>query len=442
MSRSTQTVGDTVPQTEAPSFDLPYRGRELPKAQDVEDPLTINMDAVDGTEHYEKTSSEPPTSLLTIVLDTNPHAWALLQPTLTLSQAVANLLVFINAHLAFNNANKVAVIASHIGRADFLYPSPHSSPPVPLTDAPDTPHDADTEMGDAGPSAPRPMLTLNGPRGRPPTNGSAPSLPRSNTAHPTDDANIYRPFHQVSTAIISSLDHLLATTTPASLSATQTTALAGALTLALTYINKQTVLLTPTSSTTGTMTSSLNAPAPLTSRILVLSVSAASPTQYIPFMNTIFAAQRLQIPIDVLSLSGSSSFLQQAADATNGTYISLDSRQGASADGAPPAHGLLPTLLLAFLPDATSRAHLISSTQASVDFRAACFCHRKVVDIGFVCSICLSIFCEPPKGAVCLTCGTHLRLGDYGARPAVVMRRKSKKKDKGRREGTGTPAPG
>ena len=57
MSRSTQTVGDTVPQTEAPSFDLPYRGRELPKPQDVEDPLTVNMDAVDGTEHYEKTSS-------------------------------------------------------------------------------------------------------------------------------------------------------------------------------------------------------------------------------------------------------------------------------------------------------------------------------------------------------------------------------------------------
>ncbi|MCJ1395538.1 RNA polymerase II transcription factor B subunit 4 [Xylographa bjoerkii] len=395
------------------------------------------MDAVDGTEHYEKTSSEPPASLLTIVLDTNPHAWAILQPTLTLSQAVANLLVFINAHLAFNNANKVAVIASHLQRAEFLYPAPHASPPGPSNGALHNPHDPDIEMGDGPPSAPKPRLTLNGPR-PPRTNGSAPSLLRSNTTHLTDDANIYRPFHQISTALFSSLAHLLATTTSASLSSTPTTALAGALTLALTYTNKQNVLLTPTSSTTGATTSSLNAPTSLTSRILVLSVSAASPTQYIPFMNTIFAAQRLQIPIDVLSLSGSSSFLQQAADATNGTYISLDSRQGTSVTGAPPAHGLLPTLLLAFLPDATSRTHLISPTQASVDFRAACFCHRKVVDIGFVCSICLSIFCEPPDGAVCLTCGTHLRLGNYGARPAVVMRRK-KKKDKGRREGTATP---
>ncbi|MCJ1286352.1 RNA polymerase II transcription factor B subunit 4 [Xylographa opegraphella] len=393
--------------------------------------------------HTDRNPTEPPTSLLTIVLDTNPHAWALLEPILTLSQVVANLIVFINAHLAFNNANKVAVIASHLQRADYLYPAPHTTPAAPSNDVPPDSDDPDTEMADDPPSAPKPKLTLNGPRGPPPTIGSTPSLPHSNTAHPTDDANIYRPFHQVSTTIFASLERLLATTTPASVSSTHTTALAGALTLALSYINKQNVLLAPTSSTSGATTSSLNTPATLTARILVLSVSAASPAQYIPFMNCIFAAQRLQIPIDVLSLSGSSSFLQQAADATNGTYISLDSRQHApGTGGAPPAHGILPTLLHAFLPDVTARAHLISSTQASVDFRAACFCHRKVVDIGFVCSICLSIFCEPPEGAVCLTCGTHLRLGNYGAKPAVVMRKKSKKKDKGRKEGAETPATG
>lgn len=28
--------------------------------------------------------------------------------------------------------------------------------------------------------------------------------------------------------------------------------------------------------------------------------------------------------------------------------------------------------------------------KTGVDFRAACFCHRKVVDLGFVCSVCLS----------------------------------------------------
>lgn len=32
----------------------------------------------------------------------------------------------------------------------------------------------------------------------------------------------------------------------------------------------------------------------------------------------------------------------------------------------------------------------MSPGNVGVDFRAACFCHRKVVDLGFVCSVCLS----------------------------------------------------
>ena len=71
------------------------------------------------------------------------------------------------------------------------------------------------------------------------------------------------------------------------------------------------------------------------------------------------------------------------------------------------------------------------------------------MDVGFVCSICLSsesdfyravgedvrpranghaVFCSPPEGAECLTCGTHLRLGEYGGKPAVVAKRKKKRK--------------
>jgi transcription initiation factor TFIIH subunit 3 len=46
--------------------------------------------------------------------------------------------------------------------------------------------------------------------------------------------------------------------------------------------------------------------------------------------------------------------------------------------------------MMAFLPDVTARKSLIVPSAGGVDFRAACFCHRKVVDIGFVCSVCLS----------------------------------------------------
>jgi transcription initiation factor TFIIH subunit 3 len=63
---------------------------------------------------------------------------------------------------------------------------------------------------------------------------------------------------------------------------------------------------------------------------------------------------------------------------------------------------------------------LVTPSADAVDFRAACFCHRNVVDTGFVCSVCLSIFCEVPEGGECLTCGTALALGQYGKRPVVT----------------------
>jgi len=43
---------------------------------------------------------------------------------------------------------------------------------------------------------------------------------------------------------------------------------------------------------------------------------------------------------------------------------------------------------------------------------------------------CATVFCSPPEGAICLTCGTQLTLGDYGKKPAVVPKKKKKKRDK------------
>ena len=76
-------------------------------------------------------------------------------------------------------------------------------------------------------------------------------------------------------------------------------------------------------------------------------------------------------------------FLQQASDATHGTYIKLEHPRG-----------LLQYLMMGFLPDQSSRGFLVPPTAVGVDFRAACFCHRRVVDVGFVCSICLSSECS------------------------------------------------
>ena len=356
------------------------------------------------------------------MLDTNPHAWALLASTLPLSKAVANIIVFINAHLAFNAANQVAVIASHAHRAVWLYPRPVQS----------------STMGDD-------VVMGNGNGGK--------------QTSVSNNANKYRPFVLIEEDILTSLREIIFTTTEHDISSTFSTQMAGALTLALSYINKATINYSDAGSSANTKPSSdaidpstQDVPGGLQSRIFVLSVSGDLAHQYIPIMNTTFAAQRLRIPIDILKLAGDTVFLQQASDATKGIYMQPRSPQG-----------LLQYLMTAFLPDQRARAHLVAPTQEVVDFRAACFCHRDVVDVGFVCSICLSsmydlvsleyftgpnnicaVFCSPPEGATCLTCGTHLALGDYGAKPAVYPRKKKRKKRINGIEtesAKGTPAP-
>lgn len=381
------------------------------------------MNAVDATDRTEKQDEAEAASLLTIILDTNPHAWNLLVDTLPLSKAVANLLVFINAHLAINHANRVAVIASHSERAVWLYPTPAHSQRE--RGAGHQRQGEGTDMQDDSD-----YVSEGGP------------------VHPQDDANKYRPFAHIEHAILLNLRRLMATTTPEALDTTPSTMLAGALTLALSYISKQSQAQPATTSTAQfnysdpTSVAGGNELNPsggkhhgslgLSSRILILSVSGDLAVQYIPIMNAIFACQRLDIPLDILKLAGDTVFLQQAADASGGIYMALDATTRA---------GFLQYLMFAYLPDQGAREPLIVPGEGEgVDFRAACFCHRRIVDIGYVCSICLSIFCEPLADGVCLTCGSHLRLSGYGQKPAVVPKKK-KKKRKGL-EGGGSETPG
>lgn len=351
-------------------------------------------------------------ALLTVIIDTNPHAWAQLEDSLPLSKAIANILVFINAHLACNYANEVAVVASHSQKAIWLYPVHQNK---------DTTASSDQD-GD---------ISMNG----------------ASTAAAAQQTNKYRPFRMVEEQVNRNLRELIQSTTGDDLRVTTSTMLAGALTLALSHINRRTIAWAEAhggadledtaadgagggSGAPGTARYSAEDDERLQSRILVVSVSGSSDSahQYIPMMNSIFACQRLHIPIDVCKLSGDAVFLQQACDATKGIYMCLDN-----------PGGLLQYLMMAFLPDQRSRRHLVLPTNVNVDFRAACFCHRKVVRTGYVCSICLSIFCEPPPGTVCLTCGTQLELGDYGAKPALLPRKKKKKKRVNGVSAAGTP---
>lgn len=136
-------------------------------------------------------------------------------------------------------------------------------------------------------------------------------------------------------------------------------------------------------------------------RILCLQGSEDSSTQYIATMNAIFSAQRAGIPIDSCVLGDAdSAFLQQAAHITGGLY-------------AKPRRGgaLLQYLLSIFSADTHSRKFLQLPNQRGIDFHASCFCHKRQVDAGFVCSVCLSIFCD--ERMHCPTCGADFT----GSRP-------------------------
>ena len=383
------------------------------------------MNRIDASEHYDESAftSQTP-SLLTVVIDTNPRAWAAIHDLLPISKAVANILVVINAHLAYGNENQVAVLAAHTNRAVWLYPTSPN---------PDRPPNS-SRRRNGSTSGDIEMTGIDGRSHRPPRE------PQLGTS-----ANKYPVFAQVESSILSSLRSLIDGTSPSDLS--PTTLISGALSMALSYIHKTSLAFEPPKTSTDpanpTTAPSTKAAAPsLHARILVISVSESEPAQYIPTMNAVFAASHARIPIDTLALYSAPTFLQQAAFITNGIFLS----------GASNPRGLLTYLMCGYLADADARSSLVTPTQDSVDFRAACFCHRNVVDTGFVCSICLSIFCDVPENAECLICGTKLALGNYGAKPAVVPRKKKKRKrvvngaagsasaGAGGREGTGSAA--
>lgn len=357
------------------------------------------MDAVDQSDHYDVRTTDDAPSLLSVIIDTNPRAWAALEDDLPLSKAVASILVFINAHLAFNGANQVAVIAAHVDKAVWLYPSLQS--PAPSDGGDVAMHDAPTDASKAA------------------------------------AANKFPQFAQIESTVVSSIRKLMKETTTADI-ATTTSQLSGALTLALCHLNKAGQALSTSKSTLGDGPQAAgDALPPMKGRIVVISVSDSEPAQYIPTMNAVFAAAHAHIAIDTLALAGNATFLQQACFNTNGTFLQ-----------AAHPKGLLSYLMFGLISDTEARQALITPTHDTVDFRAACFCHGKVVDTGFVCSICLSIFCELPEDAQCFTCGNKLALGNYGAKPAVIPRKKKKKKriinGSSREEtssATGTPRP-
>lgn len=166
------------------------------------------------------------------------------------------------------------------------------------------------------------------------------------------------------------------------------TPIAGAISLALTYANR----IERDPSLRGRVKS----------RVLVVQASEDDAEQYVPMMNAMFAAQSSNILIDCLCLNEKeSSFLQQAAFVSGGIYAKPEKSK--KAGGEETREDLLERALCSFLPDRYTRRFLRPPRAGSIDFRSSCFCHGNRISKGFVCSVCLSVFCA--KEGSCRTCG-------------------------------------
>lgn len=136
---------------------------------------------------------------------------------------------------------------------------------------------------------------------------------------------------------------------------------------------------------------------PLQRRVLCLVGGADQAGQYVGAMNCVFAAADAAVAVDALLLGPSdSALLQQAAALTGGAY--------ARPVGAHAGAAALQQLLAVCAQDGATRGVLRPPPPLGVDFRASCFCHRRAVAVGHVCSVCLAVYCA--QRAACDTCGT------------------------------------
>ncbi|XP_017771590.1 PREDICTED: general transcription factor IIH subunit 3 [Nicrophorus vespilloides] len=291
------------------------------------------MDLEGSTEKSADFTNTDETSLLVIIMDSNPAQRILRENPHVLTQCVDSVIAFANAHLMQKAQNKLAVMACHSKLSEFIYPGPGKQLDVRQIDGQ------------------------------------------------------YEVFTLVEKTIKQNLAKILTSETSTVITESL---LAGAIAMALCYIHRINRIKAP-----GLK---------LNSRILVVTGSGDSASQYMNYMNVFFTAQKQNVVIDVCALDQHLSLLQQGCDITSGMYLRV-----------PQMQGLLQYLLWVFLPEPPIRQKLVLPPPVKVDYRAACFCHRELIDIGYVCSVCLSIFCK--FSPICTTCHTVFKIPSLGVKP-------------------------
>jgi hypothetical protein len=123
-------------------------------------------------------------------------------------------------------------------------------------------------------------------------------------------------------------------------------------------------------------------------RLLILQASQEDPKNYISTMQGIFYAQKHSIVIDTCRFNTSpekdgNCLLQTMSKLTGGSFTRISNYQD-----------LFPTLLFTYITEPGSEFRPKSSTIQWYPTACCCYCHKKPINIGHVCSICFAVYCQ------------------------------------------------
>ena len=153
-------------------------------------------------------------------------------------------------------------------------------------------------------------------------------------------------------------------------------------------------------------------------RILLAHASPDVPDHHLACMNCVFAAQKQDTLIDTLALAPRDSLLlQQAAELTGGNYLRPD---------AQAWEGLTQYLLTCMLPDPHVRRFLRPPAQGLLETRAVCHLSRAPVEVGWACSVCLTVFADDKRSVLphCPVCATRFTISMASGPPKPKKRKK------------------
>ncbi|CRH00823.1 RNA polymerase II transcription factor B subunit 4, putative [Plasmodium relictum] len=133
----------------------------------------------------------------------------------------------------------------------------------------------------------------------------------------------------------------------------------------------------------------------INTRIFLLDISKSHfyTNQYTQLMNIAYNAKRNNVIIDVFSLNHKTKILEQICNITNGLYI--DNSIFLNVNCNDKIEDILTQIIIFwFLPSNNSRKYF-SNTYLNEDTNiAVCSCHNKQIDIAYICSCCLAIYCS------------------------------------------------